>query len=167
MSFNFGKFDEVAVTQDNQNDIKQETKTVKEDKPIKEETKAVKEESEQETMDIFQQTEKDIEELAKKKKPTKDKTDVTSKKKSSKSKSKTQSKAKKEEKIIYAGERRVIAYNREVYVEKDPEASLEDIRNKLVTTYKYTEFSDPSNCRMYFNAKEGTVYPLLDLKSKG
>lgn len=71
------------------------------------------------------------------------------------------------EPIVYSKDRVVIAYGEEIYTETDVNASLEDIRNKLVNEYGYSEFKDENRCKMIFDAKTGDVYPEVVFNKKG
>lgn len=76
-------------------------------------------------------------------------------------------KTKKQEPMKFNGPRRVIVYGQELFIEEDPDISLDDIRKRLVKEYKYTEFADASKVNIHFDAKTGEVFPMIELKKKG
>ena len=88
-------------------------------------------------------------------------------KKETKKASKPKKEEKKEEPVVYSRPRKVVAYGDEVYVEQDANASLEDIRNTLVTRFGYSEFKDSNRCQMRFDARTGEVYPEIIFNKKG
>lgn len=88
-------------------------------------------------------------------------------KKDASTKDKSKKEGTKKENIIYSRPRKVLAYGDEIYQEVRPEASLEDIRKELVTTYGFSEFKDKDRCEMKFDIKTGEVYPEISFKKKG
>lgn len=121
-----------------------------------------------------EQVKKNLEFLKEQKEKAKSKTtevEVDSKDKNSKSaKSSGKGKEKvekKEEPVVYSRPRKVIAYGELVYTEEDVNATLDNIREKLVKTYGYSEFKNKEKCQMRFDAKTGEVYPHIQFNKKG
>ena len=99
-----------------------------------------------------------------KEKETKKKSTKSSKSSNKNNKSNDNNDNKSEFKV--SRDRPVIAYGELVYVEKDKDKSLDDIRKTLVDTYGFSEFSDNS-CEMEYNLSTGEVVPKIKFQRKG
>ena len=86
--------------------------------------------------------------------------------KSSKSNNKNNKSDDSKSEFKVSRDRPVIAYGELVYVEKDKDKSLDDIRKTLVDTYGFSEFSDNS-CEMEYNLSTGEVVPKIKFQRKG
>lgn len=144
------------------NEIKEEpvkdTKQEVKEEPKKEVKKEVKKETKEEiTVEDVKNQEKD------KPKP---------KKKASKKTVTSTQQAKAETKssvddLRFNGALRVVVYGEELFTVNDNTVSLEDIRDRLVTEYHFTEFKDKNTCTMIVDTQTGIVKPHIEFMKKG
>lgn len=176
MNFDFGKFATMTV------DTVESAFSEKPESVIADIAKEIKVEEKKEvtrtlTAEQIKQQAEFLKQQKEKSETTEDKVNIkgSNKKKEEVNKETTKPKAtpkpkaepKVEEPIVYSRDRRVVAYGEEIYIEEDTTASLDDIREKLVADYGYSEFKDANRCKMVFDAKTGDVYPEIVFNKKG
>lgn len=66
----------------------------------------------------------------------------------------------------FTGPRPVIVYGQELFVIEDSKMTLDEIREKIVTEFKYPEFSK-ERTSMSFDKITGIIVPVIEFKKKG
>lgn len=75
-------------------------------------------------------------------------------------------KATKPKKKKFTGPRKVIVYGRELFVEENPNVTLEQIREKIVNEYEFPEFG-AGRTVMSLDEATGIVVPVISFQKKG
>lgn len=66
----------------------------------------------------------------------------------------------------FTGPRKVVVYGRELFVEEDPNVSLDDIRERIVNEYEFPEFAK-ERTQMSLDEATGIVVPVISFQKKG
>lgn len=69
--------------------------------------------------------------------------------------------------LRFNGALRVVVYGEELFTVNDNTVSLEDIRDRLVNEYHFTEFKDKNTCTMIVDTQTGIVKPHIEFMKKG
>ena len=72
----------------------------------------------------------------------------------------------KSKKKKFTGPRKVIVYGRELFVEENPDVTLEQIRERIVNEYEFPEFAADRTI-MSLDEATGIVVPVISFQKKG
>lgn len=150
-------------------ETKEEPKKEVEKEPVKEPVKEQKQEVKKETKEEPKKETKSndeitVEEVKKQEKPK-------PKKKAARKTNATNAPKQEPETSVndlrFNGVLKVTAYGEELFTVNDNTVSLEDIRDRLVNDYHFTEFKDKNTCTMVFDPETGVVKPHIEFMKKG